>query len=230
MKGDQGGISRGEKLFLRVSQGDKFKKEVAEIRKEYLISDFGFSYKEYIGDWYSGTHLIPVHRERFEKFKNRIDILLRHHAFPLNSWWRYRVISFVIAGDKMDFLSKLHDFQQPFVELVNHHVGRDGSYNDIRIYEGSDIRDVRDFIQNNWKRVKPSYREGTSQKIRGQKKEDIEINADAVAFIEIPAQSFKKKGRIKEAIIAEELHKTHGKRVSVDAVKARAYRTKNKKR
>lgn len=228
MKGDKGGISRGEKLFQKISQGDKFKKGVEEIRRQNIISDFGFSYKEYIRDWYGGTTLIPIHRERFNKFKEQIDRLLRQSALPLNSWWRHRVITFIISGDKMSFLPKLHDFQQPFVELINHHVSRDGSYNDIRIYERATQDDVRDFVSKNWKQIRPSYRVGTLKKVRKENPKDIEINREAVELMRMSKKELGTRN-IKEITISKHLSKKYGKGVSSDAVKARTYRTKNKK-
>ncbi len=145
MKGDKGGISRAETLFRDITLTDNFIRQVEKLRQEYQISDGGFSYKEYIYDWYGITEL-PTSKKRYKAFKAEIDALLRKHALPLNAWWRRRIMTYLLSGDKIDFLPSLHDFQQPFVERVDHHVSRDGSYNDIRIYERATQDDVREFI------------------------------------------------------------------------------------
>lgn len=225
MKGD---TSRGEKLFRNISQGDKFKKEVEKIRADYKISDGGFAYKEYLYDWY-GITMLPASKKRFDSFKEQIDVLLRRNALPLNSWWRRRVFTHALSGDKIDFLPPLHDFQQPFVELVDHHVSRDGSYNVLRIYERATNDDVREFISKHWKTTKPSYRVGTLQKIRKQKDEDIAINDEAAFLMSKSKKELGITGPFKEIAISKHLSKKHGKTLTPEATKARAYRTKRKR-
>lgn len=229
MKGDKGDTSRGETLFRQaIAPGDKFKNEVEKIRHEYQISDGGFSYKEYIYDWY-GVATLPANKKRFESFKEQVDAFLRKNALPLNSWWRRRFITHILSGDKIDFLPPLHSFQQPFVELTEHHVSRDGSCDDIRVYERATQDDVKDFISKFWRYTKPSYREGTAQKIRKQKEKDIEINSEASVLMSMSKKEFGFTGTFKEIPISKHLSKKHGKTLSPEATKARAYRTKRKK-
>jgi len=227
MKGDQ---DRGEDLFRSISQGKKFKKDIIEIREKFLISTGGFSDMSYIYDWDSRQSFKFFTNPEESDFRKKINWLLSRHGMPLNHWWRNRIITHVVSGDKIDYLPKPHDFQRPFVELVNRHVDLDGSYNDIRIYGKVTQDDIRDFAGKAWKHVRPSYQVGTTKKIRRQNPKDIEINKEAVFFMDMSKQKLGiKKGTTKEIEIGKFLSKKHKKRITPDAVKSRANRTKNKK-
>lgn len=225
MKGDKGDISRGEKLFRKISQGDKFKKEIVKIRNSFGISTKDFSHSPYeplVGTW-----------EKSDLFKKEIDAILKRSALPINTWWQRRLVTFVLSDDKQDFLSPLYDFETPFIEIVTHHVGRDGSYNDVRLYEGVAQSDVKEFMARNWKYMLPSYREGTAQKIRGQKSEDIKIMMEAERLMRksrIELGIPKDLGTTKEIEIAKILYKRYGKKITDDALKARLHRTKKRQR
>ena len=225
MKGDQGGISRGEKLFQRVSQGDKFKNEIEKIREgfEKEIREFLYSpFKPLLGT-----------QERSDKFRKEVDGILKRSAFPLNAWWRRRLITYILTNDKEDFLPLLQDFETPFIEFVNHHVERDGSYNDLRFYEGVAQSDVKEFMSKNWKYMEPSYREGTTQKIRGQSKKDIEILDEANRLMKLSRRELGiKKGMTttKELAVTGKLYEKYEKRITDDALKARRQRARKKQR
>lgn len=225
MKGDQGGISRGEKLFQRVSQGDKFKKEITKITEEFEKEIGKFSYSPF-------KPLLGT-QERSDKFRKEADGILKRSGLPINAWWRRRLITFILTDDKKGFLPPLQDFETPFIELVNHHVERDGSYNDIRFYEGVAQSDVKEFMARNWKYMEPSYREGTAQKIRGQSKKDIEILDEANRLMKLSRQELGiKKGMVttKELAVTGKLYEKFEKRITDDALKARRQRARKKQR
>lgn len=225
MKGDQGDISRGEKLFQRVSQGDKFKKEIGKITKEFEKEIGEFSYSPF-------KPLLDT-QEQSDKFRKEVDGILRRSGFPINTWWRRRLITFTLTGDKKDFLPPLQDFETPFIELVNHHVERDGSYNDLRFYEGIAQSDVKEFVARNWKYMEPSYRKGTTQKIRGQSKKDIEILDEANRLMKLSRQELGiKKGMTttKEIVVTGKLYEKFKRKITDDALKARRQRARKKQR
>ena len=229
MNGDKGDLSRGEKLFISISQGEKFKKDIQEIRTGFEISPGAFVHRKDITNWYSQYHPMFGPQDKWNLFIEKIETTLKRNALPVNSWWRNRLITFILSGDKINFLPKLHYFQKPFVELINHHVGRDGSYNDIRIYERATKEDVLELIDKKWNQIKPSYREGTKKKIRKQDTKDMEINAEAVHLMSMSKKDLGIQGTIKEIEIGKRLSQKYGKKITSDAVKARAHRTRNQK-
>ncbi len=224
-----GDTSRGEKLFLSVSQGDNFKKYIQEIRTEFKVLDGGFLSSKDVSTWYADNHSALDTDMRWNQFIEKVDSLLRRCALPLNIWWRNRIITFIVSNDKVVFLPKLHPWQKPFVELSTHHVSRDGSYNDIRIYERATQEDVRELVERTWKYIKPSHRSGTKLKIRKQDSKDLAINEEAVRMMKMSKKDLGITGTVKEITIGRRLSEKYGKKISSDAVKARAHRTRNKK-
>ncbi|MCX6735798.1 MAG: hypothetical protein NTZ13_01820 [Candidatus Parcubacteria bacterium] len=229
MKGDTNKLSRGEKLFQRISQGEKFTHLVENIRKNYKISTEGFSFQEDITDWYA-QHSSGVGSGDYEEFKDEINKLLMKNALPVNQWWWTRATTHILSGDKVSFLPPLHSFQHPFVEMMDKHVGRDGSYTDIRLYEGAVQRDMDDFMSENWGRMKPSYRVGTIQKIRKESPVDIEINKEADFLLRHSKSDLGIKNTTKEIAVSGHLTKKYGKKITSDSVKMRVQRLRRKKR
>ena len=221
-----GDISRGEKAFKQVSQGVKFKEKVAQIRETFGIDLNKFSYSKY------GPLLRD--QEKTERFLEEVDKLLRSNELPLNSWWRIKLREFILSKGVVDTsydAEVIRGLKMPFVELINDSVTRDGSFKDIRIYEGVSQKDIKDFISKNWKYVEPSYREDTSKKFKSQKEQDININEDIIELMKLSIEELGGIGKTTKAIqIAKLLSKKYGIRLTDDSVKMRYSRTVKKKR
>ena len=223
MAGDKGDISRGEKLFQKVSQGDKFKKIIEENMREFQKEIRSFSYSLY-------KPLMGTPEKSIE-FNKRIDLILEKNALPINAWWQRRLKTFILFKDKKDLLPVLWSFQTAFIDIVNHYVQPDGSYNDIRLYEGVSQMDVRDFMMENWKLMKPSYRVGTTQKIRKQSTREIRMLKDAGRLMKNSKEKLGIPKKVpKDIYVSTKMNKKYGGRVSNENLLAKLYRTKKKKR
>ncbi len=231
-KGDK---NRGEVLLKKLLPSTKFQQGVKNIRRTFDIPLTGYIDKQGIGNWYSERH--DITREEtpaMADFKDGIRQFLTDQALPAGTWWEHKIIEYVLSNGILEFLW-LPPGVEPFVEVINRPTPtKQGSYIDLRVYEGATQRDVKDFIAHHWRTTKPSYRKGTHKQIR--KERDFFVNEKAIAIYDLPKEERQKAAgtndlmKTTKEVEVGRILKGMGIRKTGDAAKATKYRRKNAKR
>jgi hypothetical protein len=205
---------RGAILLQKIATGTNFQRGIKAIRFEFSIAprDTGFLSKKDILAWYDTVYSGKKKRVAFER---AIRDLLKEQKLPLGSWWMHHTIEYALSNGRIHFLHPTA-FADAFVELKGAHVSREGSYIEIKIYEGATQHDIKNFIHRYWSRIKPSHHIGTHEQIRQTADQIQKAECDILIT----------KGRTDSTILKKRL----GTSKTSSAKKAMLRRRKNAKR
>ncbi|QQR77128.1 MAG: hypothetical protein IPJ67_03150 [Candidatus Moraniibacteriota bacterium] len=231
-KGDE---SRGDVLLQKLILGTGFQEGIRRIRQMFDVPKNGFIDMSSIGNWYSKRSDITKEETVAQKvFNAEVKRFLVDQALPVGVWWEHKIIEYVLSDGRIEFLW-LPPAKEPFVEVINRPLPtNEGSYTDLRIYEGVTQRDLRAFMSRYWRMISPSYRKGTHKQIRRER--NTSINNEAVAIYDLSKEERRLAAgtndymEITKELEVERILKGKGLAISGDAAKAVKYRRRKAKR
>ncbi|MES2668355.1 MAG: hypothetical protein V4644_01530 [Patescibacteria group bacterium] len=157
-----GDANRGDTLLQKLIGSDIFSATLAEARSVLGIPSEGFSEQKDVQSWYNSG--VAGSEERNKTF----EAALLKLQLPINVWWSQKIAEQIIANGQT-FLPRTSEPRGPFVEIAGWDVSKKGSMVDLRLYEGLSRDELIEFVKKHWNSIKPSYRQGTAQKIRPPK-------------------------------------------------------------
>lgn len=149
---------RGDKLLEIISLTDEFLELIFKLRQDLNIPENGYTDIKGINSFYNSNNSWRI--------KELAELTLQKLKFPKTDWFIKKIIGSILNNNNFEFLPKNNIPHSPFIEIINSSQGINGSYRDIRVYDGISGPELKNFINKNWRLVKPPKRKGSIKHIK----------------------------------------------------------------